>query len=282
MKLTKIESYEIQAFAFRVMTGYMAPGKDVSPLACEAPYEERCAAWDEWRNKHAHCILAMLHGFEALIDRDDEPTGALLDEMEQMRELADALAHGTHFVDSPELHEAMTKAANVLRQCAERRPDGWQLVPVEPTGRMVDAGREAMQRAPDLGGIVSANTAEVMDSYRAMLAAAPAVPHHAMLASHRRLVEQAIQNAEHPSGMSTHDGKARIDASVLRRMLAIIDSLPAAPQAEPKREPLSDEQIYEIGEPFGYFQYGDAQGDKRRAFVRAIERAHGIGGSDAE
>lgn len=85
MKLTKIESYEIQAFAFRVMTGYMAPGKDVSPLACEAPYEERCAAWDEWRNKHAHCILAMLHGFEALIDRDDEPTGALLDEMERLR-----------------------------------------------------------------------------------------------------------------------------------------------------------------------------------------------------
>ena len=54
--------------------------------------------------------------------------------------------------------------------------EGWQLVPVEPTGRMVDAGREAMQRAPDLGGIVSANTAEVMDSYQAMLAAAPASP----------------------------------------------------------------------------------------------------------
>lgn len=56
----------------------------------------------------------------------------------------------------------------------------------------------------------------------------------AMLASHRRLIEQAIQSAEHPSGMSTHDGKARIDASVLRRMLSIIDSrpAPAAPQAE--------------------------------------------------
>ena len=97
MKLTKIESYEIQAFAFRVMTGYMAPGKDVSPLACEAPYEERCAAWDEWRNKHAHCILAMLHGFEALIDRDDEPTRALLDrldaaerECERRKPLSDA------------------------------------------------------------------------------------------------------------------------------------------------------------------------------------------------
>ena len=71
MKLTKIEIYEIQSFAFRVMTGYVAPGKDPSPMADEAPYEERCAAWDEWRNKYAHCILAMLYGFEALIDRDD-------------------------------------------------------------------------------------------------------------------------------------------------------------------------------------------------------------------
>lgn len=234
MKLTKIESYEIQAFAFHVMTGYMAPGKDVSPLACEVPYEERCAAWDEWRNKHAHCILAMLHGFEALIDRDDEPTGALLDEMEQMRELADALAHGTHFVDSPELHEAMTKAANVLRQCAEQRPDGWQLVPVEPTGLMVDAGREAMQRAPDLGGIVSANTAEVMDSYTAMLAAAPAVP-----------------------------------------------------QAEPKREPLSDEQIDAAlqTDPAatvlelmgGEMTVGEFKLALRR-LARTVEHAHGISG----
>lgn len=81
MKLTKIESYEIQAFAFRVMTGYVAPGKDPSPMADEAPYEERCAAFDEWRNEHAPCILAMLHGFEALIDRDGEPTGALLDQL---------------------------------------------------------------------------------------------------------------------------------------------------------------------------------------------------------
>lgn len=53
---------------------------------------------------------------------------------------------------------------------------------------------------------------------------APAAPHYAMLDSHRRQVEQAIQSAEHPSGMSTHDGKAHIDASILRRMLAIIDS----------------------------------------------------------
>ena len=85
MKLTKIESYEIQAFAFRVMTGYVAPGKDASPLADETPYEERCAAWDEWRNEHAPCILAMLHGFEALIDRDDGTTRACQEDAEKWR-----------------------------------------------------------------------------------------------------------------------------------------------------------------------------------------------------
>ena len=108
---------------------------------------------------------------------------------DELRALADALSSGTHYVESPELHETMMRAADYLRACADAKP----------------------------------------------------VAHYAMLDSHRRLVEQAIQSAEHPSGMSTHDGKARIDASILRRMLAIIDSLPAVPQAEPKREPLSDE-----------------------------------------
>ena len=87
MKLTKIETYEIQSFAFRVMTGYVAPGKDPSPMADEAPYEERCAAWDEWRNKYAHCILAMLYGFEALIDRDDGTTRAELAELRRFRKV---------------------------------------------------------------------------------------------------------------------------------------------------------------------------------------------------
>ena len=109
------------------------------------------------------------------------------------------------------------------------------------------------------------------------LNAAPAAPHHAMLDSHRRLVEQAIQSAEHPSGMSTHDGKARIDASILRRMLAIIDSLPAAPQAEPKREPLTLTQIGTLSTQ-GLFSLMD-QLDVAEA-VRLVERAHGIGGSD--
>ena len=36
---------------------------------------------------------------------------------------------------------------------------------------------------------------------------------------------------------------------------------------------LTDEQIFDLAEPFGAFEYGDAQGDKRRGFARAIESA---------
>ena len=43
-------------------------------------------------------------------------------------------------------------------------------------------------------------------------------------------------------------------------------------------QPLTDDQIFEIADSFGEFKYGDAQGDKRNGFARAIESAHGIKG----
>ena len=45
----------------------------------------------------------------------------------------------------------------------------------------------------------------------------------------RRAVERAIRDAEHPSGMSTHDGKARVEASYLRRMLVMLSAAPTPP-----------------------------------------------------
>ena len=42
---------------------------------------------------------------------------------------------------------------------------------------------------------------------------------------------------------------------------------------EQARQPLTDQQIMELAEPFGSFEYGDAQGHKRQAFARAIEEA---------
>jgi hypothetical protein len=53
-------------------------------------------------------------------------------------------------------------------------------------------------------------------------------------------------------------------------------ALYSAPQ--PVQQPLTEEQILDLSDPFGAFEYGDAQGHKRKEFARAIERAHGIGG----
>ena len=45
----------------------------------------------------------------------------------------------------------------------------------------------------------------------------------------RRAVERAIHDAEHPRGMGIHDGKAKIEASYLRRMLAMLAAAPTPP-----------------------------------------------------
>ena len=57
----------------------------------------------------------------------------------------------------------------------------------------------------------------------------------------------------------------------------------AAPQAEPKREPLSDERIDELMERLFYHRRYEANRvtwEDALAVVRATESAHGIGGSD--
>lgn len=48
MKLNEIEEYELKAEAFKIMTGYLAPGKDAAMIGGGVPYEERVAAWEKW------------------------------------------------------------------------------------------------------------------------------------------------------------------------------------------------------------------------------------------
>lgn len=197
VKLTTIESYEIQAFAFRVMTGHMAPGKDASPLSYPAPYEERSAAWDEWRKEHSHCILAMLHGFEAVIDRDDEPAAppaaAVSEPIAEL--LKQYEREGCDFSDVAWVKQAAMRYVKtmpdsqvrcllyVLAQAptvavpgsdppAAAVPEGYALVPVEPTEAMLDAGHAAAWRR--IPSCFDMTDAEIV--YRAMLAAAPPPP----------------------------------------------------------------------------------------------------------
>lgn len=59
-------------------------------------------------------------------------------------------------------------------------------------------------------------------------APSPEIP--ALLECHRRECERAIEAAAHPKGMSVHDGKARIDASILQRLLLIAETRQQPPQ----------------------------------------------------
>ena len=49
----------------------------------------------------------------------------------------------------------------------------------------------------------------------------------------RKRIEQAMEDAINPKGMSVHDGKANVLASDLHRMLLVIDSVLAQPEQEP-------------------------------------------------
>ena len=46
----------------------------------------------------------------------------------------------------------------------------------------------------------------------------------------RKRIEQAMEDAIHPKGMSVHDGKAKVLVSDLHRMLLVIDSAPTKRQ----------------------------------------------------
>lgn len=62
-------SFEIKAEAFRIMTGYMAPGKSQSPH-CYHQEDERWEAWKNWLAKYGECAVAMLTAFERIIPND--------------------------------------------------------------------------------------------------------------------------------------------------------------------------------------------------------------------
>ena len=64
--------FEIEAEAFRIMTGQMAPGKDPPMLSYPASYEERSRRFDEWWTMHGECVKTMISAFESILeDRAD-------------------------------------------------------------------------------------------------------------------------------------------------------------------------------------------------------------------
>jgi hypothetical protein len=74
MKLSALERYEIQAEAFRRMTGHMAPGKDVAAAAGPADREERMAIYARWSETHGECVYAVMDAVDCVLrtSEDDE------------------------------------------------------------------------------------------------------------------------------------------------------------------------------------------------------------------
>ena len=208
----------------------------------------------------------------------------------ELRALADALddCYPPYYESSPTINRSLdaciAKAADYLRAQADAHPApdvpaGWKLVPVEPTGLMVDAGREAMQRAPDLGGIVSANTAEVMDSYTAMLAAAPAVPQ-----AEPKREDQPLRDLLaiiHCDG-GHHTEAVGIEQSIKDALSAGCVLKGKLAQTEPKREPLTYEQLVSACYTYSH-NFGLLDPDEQEIVIEEAGRwakALGIGGSD--
>lgn len=74
MKLNSIDKFEVQAEAFRIMTGHMAPGKNAAAASYPAPFEEREAIFARWVEIHGECARAMLLAFEHVMPgEDDDP-----------------------------------------------------------------------------------------------------------------------------------------------------------------------------------------------------------------
>jgi hypothetical protein len=102
MRLSANERYEIEASAFRIMTGHMAPGKSASPMSYPAPHEERRAAWEEWIEKHGEVIRALMRGIEDFFP-DSDQTGFCPDPNDKNDDHVDHAAAEEKSVPPPEL-----------------------------------------------------------------------------------------------------------------------------------------------------------------------------------
>jgi hypothetical protein len=60
----------------------------------------------------------------------------------------------------------------------------------------------------------------------------------------RKRIEQALEDAIHPTGMSVHDGKVKVLVSDLHRMLLVVNSAPPKPE---QNKPLRLSPMYEYG-----------------------------------
>lgn len=96
-------------------------------------------------------------------DADDDDVEAVEARAAWQRDLDAIRAAIPSGVEAPAVKDTLTPPAV---------PEGWQLVPKEPTREMIEAGRHQVNFARDAG----AGSQKAIHAYRAMLSAAPRAP----------------------------------------------------------------------------------------------------------
>lgn len=81
---------------------------------------------------------------------------------------------------------------------------------------------------------------------------------------------QGVRVTHKPTGISVTCDAARSQHTNRHQAFEKLSAILATPTAQAHPAEVTDEQILEVAEPFGAFEYGDAQGDKRIDFARAI------------
>ena len=67
--MNQLQIYEVEAKAFHIMTGKMAPGKDC-PAACGLAdhFGDRMKAFLDWRENNHEILMAMRQAFEDVME----------------------------------------------------------------------------------------------------------------------------------------------------------------------------------------------------------------------
>ena len=159
-------------------------------------------------------------------------------------------------------------------------PEGWKLVPVEPTSEMLDAGRNACEGRFYPQDMLHGPRAMMADSWAAMLDAAPQPPVVEQPQVEQEPVAYYVMNgaalfqlfrSKSQADALAYDLQKRHDLS---GSLAHFHVVPLYIRPQPPRQPLTDEAERQC-------PYPKANPSTRDAWLdgwEAAEREHGIGG----
>jgi hypothetical protein len=67
MKIEGNDLFEVRAETFRLMTGYMAPGKDTAAAAGPDDAELRNAIYMLWVEHNMHCFVSVIKAIERVM-----------------------------------------------------------------------------------------------------------------------------------------------------------------------------------------------------------------------